>query len=119
MLAQAQRAIATNGVDRFVQNLVGIAQVRPEVLDKLDVDYWADEYSDMLGVDPQFVVPDEKVQMVRDQRAKAQAAQAQMAQQEQQANIAKTLATSPTQGGQSTGLDDVMSQFSGYTTQGA
>jgi hypothetical protein len=119
MLAQAQRAIATNGVDRFVANLIGIAQVRPEVLDKLDVDYWADEYSDMLGVDPQFVVPEEKVQLAREQRAKAQAQQAQLAQQEQQANIAKTLATSPTQGGQSTGLDDVMSQFSGYTSQGA
>jgi hypothetical protein len=115
MLAQAQRSIATNGVDRFVANMVNIAGVRPDVLDKLDVDYWADEYSDMLGVDPQFIVPEEKVQMIREQRAQAQAQAAQQQQQEQQANIAKSLATTPTQAGQSTALDDATSQFSGYT----
>src|SRR3569832_815757 len=52
MLAQAQRAIATNGVDRFVGNLGAIAQYKPEVLDKFDADKWADTYSDMLGVSP-------------------------------------------------------------------
>jgi hypothetical protein len=119
MLAQAQRAIATNGVDRFVANMMGMASLRPDVLDKLDVDYWADEYSDMLGVDPQFVVPDEKVAMIREQRAQQQAQAQQLAAQEQQASTAKTLATTPTQGGQSTGLDDVIGQFSGYTSQGA
>jgi hypothetical protein len=57
VLAQAQRAIATNGVDRFVGNLGSIAAFKPDVLDKFDSDKWADQYSDMLGVSPDLIVP--------------------------------------------------------------
>lgn len=114
MLAQAQRAIATNGVDRFVNNLGAIAQFKPDVLDKLNVDTWADRYSDMLGVDPELIVPSDQVALIRQQRAQAQqqAAASQMA--EQQASAAHKLGNTPTQGGDSTALDDVINQFSGY-----
>ncbi len=115
MLAQAQRSIATNGVDRFIHNVGMIAQFKPEVLDKIDVDYWADTYSDMLGVDPLLVVPEEKVLMLRQQRAQAQAKAQQAAQIEQQASAAQKLAAVPTQGGASNAASDVISQFSGYT----
>jgi hypothetical protein len=114
MLAQAQRAIATNGVDRFVGNLGAIAQMKPEILDKFDQDAWADRYSDMLGVDPELIVPGDQVALIRQQRAmqQQQMAQAQMA--EQQAKAAHALGKTPTQGGESTALDDVINQFSGY-----
>lgn len=118
MLAQAQRAIATNSVDRFVNNVLVIAQARPEILDKLDVDQYAELYSDMLGVDPKFLMPEDKVAAVRQARAKAQQQAAQAAQMEQAATAANKLGNTPTQGGSSTGLDDVIAQFSGYTSQG-
>lgn len=118
MLAQAQRAIATNGVDRFVNNAIALAQSKPELLDKINFDYWADTYSDMLGVDPKLIVPDEEVAMIRQQRAQAQAQAQQAAQLEQMAGAANKLGNTPTQGGASTGLDDAIGMFSGYT-QGA
>lgn len=114
MLAQAQRAIATNGIDRFVGNLGQVAQIKPEVLDKFNPDEWAEVYSDMLGVDPELIVPADQVAMVRQQRAQAQAAAQQSALQNQQADTAAKLASVPTQGGSSNTANDVMGMFSGY-----
>lgn len=71
MLAQAQRAIATNSVDRYVSHLGAVAQIKPEVLDKLDADYWADMYADSLGIDPKLIVSSEKVALIRQQRQQA------------------------------------------------
>lgn len=114
MLAQAQRAIATNGVDRFVGNLGAIAQFKPDVLDKFNADTWADRYSDMLGVDPELIVPSDQVALIRQQRAQQQQQMAQAQVAEQQATAAHKLGNTPTQGGESTALDDVINQFSGY-----
>lgn len=115
MLAQAQRAIATNGVDRFVGNLGQIASFKPDILDKFDSDVWADKYSDMLGVDPEFIVPSDKVALIRNQRAKAQAQAQQVAQAEQAASAAQKLGTVQTPTGNAG--SDVMQAFSGYTSQ--
>ena len=114
MLAQAQRAIGTNSIDRFVGNLGAVAQFKPDVLDKFDADQWADAYSDMLGVDPNLIIADKQVAIVRDARAKAQAAQAQAASMQQQSQTVKNLAQSPSGPGQQTVLNDMMNQFSGY-----
>jgi hypothetical protein len=113
MLAQAQRAIATNGIDRFVGNLGQVASFKPDVLDKFDSDTWADKYSDMLGVDPEFVVPSDKVALIRNARAQAQAKAQQMAQAEQAASAAQKLGTVQTSSGNAG--NDVMQAFSGYT----
>jgi hypothetical protein len=113
MLAQAQRAIATNGVDRFVGNLGQIASFKPDILDKFDSDIWADKYSDMLGVDPGFIVPSDKVAIIRKQRADAQARAQQVAQAEQAASAAQKLGTVQTPNGNA--ATDVMQAFSGYT----
>lgn len=48
-----------------------------DVLDKFDADKWADAYADMLGVDPELIVPGEQVALVRKQRAEMQQAQMQ------------------------------------------
>ena len=114
MLAQAQRAIGTNSIDRFVTSMGALAQVKPEVLDKFDPDTWADVYSDMLGVDPQLVVADAKVALIRKQRAQAQQAAQQAAINNQRAQTAQSLAQVPTQGGQSNAASDMLNQFSGY-----
>ncbi|MEC5161712.1 MULTISPECIES: portal protein [unclassified Janthinobacterium] len=110
MLAQAQRAIATNGVDRFVGNLGSIAQFKPEVLDKFNADKWADQYSDMLGVSPDLIVPDDQVQAIRQRRAQAQAQAAQQQQNNVAADTAQKLGATPTSGGNA--ASDVMSMFS-------
>ncbi len=116
MLAQAQRAIGTNSVDRFVGSLGAVAQMRPEVLDKFDSDQWVDAYSDMLGVDPSMIIATDKVVSVRVARAQAAAVEQQneMLQGTTKAvgNLRGTsLATSqPT---------DVMNMFSGYNSPSA
>lgn len=113
VLAQAQRAIATNSIDRFVSNLGVVAQIKPEVLDKFDADHWADSYADKLGVDPELIVPGEQVTLIRQQRAEAAQAQQQAAMLQQGADVAQTLGSIDT--GKQNALTDVTRAFSGYT----
>lgn len=113
MLAQAQRAIGVNGIDRFVGNLGQVASFKPDVLDKFNSDEWVDSYSDMLGVDPRLIVASDQVAIIRDSRAKAQAAQAQAEAMKVQSETARNFASAPT-GGQPNALMDIMNQFSGY-----
>ncbi len=113
ILAQAQRAVATNGIDRFVSSLGAIAQFKPDVLDKFDADQWADIYSDMLGVDPELITADEKVALIRKQRAQAQAQATQMQGAQMAADTAQKLGNTPVNNGNGTALDAI-NQFSGY-----
>lgn len=115
MLAQAQRAIGTNGVDRFVGNLGAVAQYKPDVLDKFNADEWVDAYSDMLGVDPKLIVANDQVAMVRDARNKAQAAQAQAENMRTQSEVARNLAGAQTE--TPSALTNVMDMFSGYNSR--
>jgi hypothetical protein len=112
MLAQAQRAIGVNGVDRFVGALGAVAQMRPEVIDKIDVDKWADSYSDMLGVDPDIIVASENVAIIRQQRAQAQAQAQQMQAAQMQADAAAKLGTVKTD--EKNAATDFINLFSGY-----
>lgn len=114
MLAQAQRAITSNSVDRYVASLSAVAQFKPDVLDKFDSDAWADAYADMLGVDPSLVIGNDKVALVREQRARAQAAAQQAQLMQQRADTAASLAKVPTEGGSSNLAADAVKQFSGY-----
>ena len=111
MLAQAQRAIGTNSVDRYTNNLGMVANFKPDVLDKFDSDKWADAYAEMLGIDPELIVPDKQVAKIRQQRAEAQAQAAQQQQVQQAAdNMAKL-------GKNDAGnMQDIMNQFSGYNS---
>jgi len=113
MLAQAQRAIGTNSVDRYVANLGSVASFKPEVLDKFDADKWADAYADMLGVDPNLIVGTDQVAVVRQARAKMDAQRAQMEQVKQMSEVGKNLGTVQTGAGTNAGMD-IMNQFSGY-----
>ena len=113
MLAQAQRAIGTNSVDRYVANLGAVASFKPEVLDKFDADKWADSYADMLGVDPNLIVGTDQVAVVRQARAKMEAQRAQMEQVKQMSEVGRNLGTVQTGDGTNAGMD-IMNQFSGY-----
>lgn len=96
VLAQAQRASGNNSTDRFVASLGAVAQLKPEVLDKFNSDEWADVYSDSLGLDPRFIIPSDKVAMVRQSRAQQQQMQDQMNAAQQGSDIANTLAAAKT-----------------------
>ena len=113
MLAQAQRAVGTNSIDRFVGNLGAVAQFKPEVLDKFDADKWADIYSESLGLDPNIMVPADQVEALRAQRAKAAQAAQQSAMLNQGADTAQKLGSVDTS--KQSALTDVTKAFSGYT----
>lgn len=120
VLAQAQRAVSTAGVDRFTGNVGVIAQFKPEVLDRLDADYWVDHYSDSLGIDPRLIVPLDKAVMIREARAKAQQAAEQAAMLQQTADTAQKLAQVPTGAApQNNAATDILSQFQGYNSPSA
>jgi hypothetical protein len=73
ILAQAQKAVATGAVERGVAFAGQLAAVKPDVLDKIDADEAVDVYFDYLGVPPSIVVPDDKVEKIRSDRAQKQA----------------------------------------------
>lgn len=114
MLAQAQRAIGTNSVDRFVGNLGTVAGIKPEVLDKFDADSWADSYAEMLGIDPKLIIDTEQVGQIRQARNEANAAQQKATSMEQMSKTGKNLAGSPTGPDGQNALMDIMNQYSGY-----
>lgn len=116
ILAQAQRAVATNSVDRFVVNLGQVATFKPGVLDKFNEDEWADAYADMLGVDPSLIVPDDQVALIRKQKAQAAQAQQQAAMMNQAADTAGKLGSINTS--EPNALTNIMTGLQGYGTPG-
>lgn len=114
MLAQAQRAIGINSVDRWIANIGAVSQYKPEVIDRLDADYWVEASADMLGVDPRMIVPQEDADAIRQQRAQIQQQAQQAALAEQSSKTTRNLATSPTTG--ENALTNVIDMFSGYNT---
>jgi hypothetical protein len=111
MLAQAQRAIGTNSVDRYVNSMGMVAQMKPDVLDKFDSDAWADGYADMLGVDPSLIVAGPQVAKIRQARAQAQQAAAQQEAQNQAAENMSKLGKVDAGNAM-----DMINQFSGYNS---
>ena len=99
ILAQAQKAVAVNGIDRYVASMAGLAQFKPEVLDKFDADKWADIYSDKLGVDPELIMPQDKVDSIRNARAKQMAIAQQQEAMRQGSQVIKNLGQTSTESG--------------------
>ncbi len=103
MLAQAQKAVAINGIDRFVSGLGQVAQAKPEVLDKFDADQWAEVYSDKLGVDPGLIVSGRQLALIRQQRAQQMQAAQQQAALQQGSETLKNAGQTSTQPGTAAG----------------
>ena len=111
-LAQAQRAVGVSSIDRLIGTVGQMSQFVPAVLDKLNSDEIVDQYAEMLGVDPNLIIGDDEVVAVRQKRAEAQAAQQQAVATQEAAKTAETMGKVDPNN-----LRDVMSQFSGYTSQ--
>lgn len=95
VLAQAQRAVGISAVERLVGFSTAVAQLKPDIVDKLDFDQMIDEYAHMAGTPPKLVVPDEVVVQRRKARAEMQAREAQMAQRQQAVDAAQQLGSVP------------------------
>lgn len=92
-MAMAQRAVATQGIDRLAAFVGGIAQINPDAVRKLDVMQAVDEYAKAIGTPPSLIVPDEVID-------------AQLAQEEQQASIAAGLGAAEQMAGLTKTLSD-------------
>jgi len=75
-LAQAQRAVATGGIERTAAFVSSLAEIWPDAPDKFNVDQAIDEYAQLTGAIPTVVNDDDTVAGIREQR------QQQLAQQQ-------------------------------------
>ena len=114
VLAQAQRAVASQGVDRLLGSVGQLAALKPDILDKVDFDQVVDDYGDMYGVNPKIIVPDNVVAQMRAERAQQMAAQQAAAAAPMAVDAAKTMGDTNMQG-----VQDVMSALQGYGTVNA
>lgn len=71
ILAEAQKLIGVVALDRFVQTTMGMAQIFPGVVHKVNVNQAVDNYADMLGIDPRVVNSNEVADGMAQQQAKA------------------------------------------------
>ena len=113
-LAQAQRAVSAQGMDRLLGTIGSMNAIFPEARDKIDIDQVIDDYGDLYGVNPEIIVPDDKVAELRAQRAQQAATAGVGAAAPEMAGAMKTLSEVNPQG-----LQDVMNQFQGYSTPSA
>ena len=111
VLAQAQRAVASQGVDRLLGTVGQLAALKPDVLDKVDFDQVVDDNGEMFGVNPKIIVPDDRVAEIRAQRAQQMAAQQAAASLPEAATAAKTMGDTNMEG-----VQDVMNGLMGYGT---
>lgn len=98
IMAQAQKLIATTGLERIASFVGNLSQVDRTALDNLDTDKLVAAYADALGVPANTLRPAKVVEQVR--KARAQAQQQQMAQEQaaEVANTAKTMADTSMEG---------------------
>lgn len=99
MLAEAQKAASTTGIERLSQFVGNIAAVRPEVMDNIDFDEVITEYAEMLGVSPKTITSLVKVQQIRAARNQQEQAQQQLQASGAAAQGAQTLSQTDVGGG--------------------
>jgi hypothetical protein len=99
IMAQAQKLLQTTGLERIATYVGNLAALKPEVLDKLDMDQLVDELADALGVPPVIIRADEAVEALRAARAQAAQKQQLMEQGAQAATTAQTLSATSMEDG--------------------
>jgi len=107
LLAQALKAVASGGIERFSGFIGTLAKMQadsgmePSILDKIDIDQTVDEYAQAIGVPPTMVRGDDDVAQIRADRAEARQAEQQAAAAQpikDGALAAKTLSETPVGG---------------------
>lgn len=100
MLAQAQAAAESAGIERLLSLAGNLVGVKPEIMDNIDTDFGLDKYSALLSNDPRLIRPPEVVDQIRAQREQQQRAAMQAEMAEKLAAGAKTLSETDVGGGQ-------------------
>ncbi|WP_323159473.1 portal protein, partial [Pseudomonas marginalis] len=72
VMAQAQKSVGVSSIERFVGFVGGLANMKPEALDKLNTDEMIDNYAESIGVSPTIVSSNDQVAAIRQQRAEQQ-----------------------------------------------
>lgn len=98
LLAQAQRAVGVGAINGLIGIVGGMANMQPDVIDKIDFDQAVDEVGVMMGAPSRVVRSDDKVLEIRQERASRQAAADQQAATAQAASNAKMLSESKLDG---------------------
>lgn len=111
-LAMAQRAVATESIDKTVAFAGALAGAGwTEALDKVDADQSVDEYAKAIGTPPRIIVPDDVVAERRQQRQQMQQQQQAMEMAQSAANTAKMASDAKT--GDKNLLTDIAAANSG------
>ena len=99
MLAQAQKSIGVNAMDRYTGALLTVAGAgREDVLDNVNWDDWATEMGDSLGVPPKIQTSEREREEIRAQRAEQIQRQQQAEQLAAGAGAVRDLAAADTEG---------------------
>ena len=93
LMAQAQKMVATQGINSLVGFMGTLAGLQPDVMDKVDTDLAIEAYADAVGVPASLIRSKERVDAMRDARAQEQAQAQAMAQAGAGAGIAKDLSS--------------------------
>jgi hypothetical protein len=100
MLANAQQAANTLGIERVLQLAGGLVSVAPDAMDKIDIDQSIDEYSSFMNVPPKIIRSDDAVAEIRQTREKEKQQIQQLQMTDAAAKGAKTLSETDIGGGQ-------------------
>lgn len=100
IMHQAQKLVGVGGMERFVTSMINNSALLkdPSIMDKVDMDEYADVYGDALGVNPRIIRSDEKVAEMRAQKAQQAAAMQKAEMAAQAAGAAKDLASADMSG---------------------
>lgn len=99
MLQQAQQAAASAGIERVLAMVGSLVPVKPEAMDKVDVDYAIDKFSSLLNNDPKMIRSEDATLTIREGRAKTEAAAAEAAMAKDLAAAGKNLSETDVGGG--------------------
>lgn len=99
VLAQAQRATDTASIEQFMRFIGSQAALSPDVMDVVDTDAAAEEYGDLIGINPQILRTPDQVAQIRQQKQYAAQQQAAAEQAQQLAAGAKNLSQTDLGGG--------------------
>lgn len=110
-LAQAQRAVSSQGLDRLIGTVTTMSSIWPEVRLKVDALQAVADYAENYGANPEVIVPDDVVAERQAAEQQAAAAAQTAAAAPMAVDAAKTASEIDPQG-----LQDVMGMFQGYST---
>lgn len=96
IMAQALKLQGVVAVERLVGFIGGVANTRPDALDKLNTDETIDNYADMVGTSPKLINDDATVAKIREARAAQAQREQMMAAAQSMAGTAKTMADTDT-----------------------